>query len=138
MPPRYAPGMRRYSVVEAPRAVLLTDLAEHIQCELMHPDPEQPDRSEAYRQALAEVEAGAMEVTTRHRVHRVADVGRVYGVTEGTRAELAAVLDEFGASRAAAGNVAKAQLIAEALVDLTDRGCDEVWYDGIVYRVVED
>lgn len=130
--------MRRYTVVEAPRAVLLNDLAEHITL-ARHLHPEQPERAEAYRQALAELEAGAVEVRARGRLFRVSNFSAVtYGVTEGTRAELEAILDDYGASRARAGNETKAREIAEALIDLTDRGLDVVRYNGIVYRVVED
>jgi aspartate aminotransferase-like enzyme len=130
--------MRRYTVVEAPRTVLLDDLTEHIVL-ATHLHPEQPERAEAYRQARIEVEAGAVEVWARKRLFRVSNFSAVtYGVTEGTRAELAAILDDYGASRALAGNETKAREIAEALIDLTERGLDVVRYNGIRYRVVED
>ncbi|MFL6113241.1 MAG: hypothetical protein ACJ786_18060 [Catenulispora sp.] len=117
--------------------MLLNDLTEHIVA-ARHLHPEDPSRAEAYRQARAELETGAVEVRARGRLFRVSNFSAVsYGVTEGTREELAAVLDDYGASRAQAGNESKAREIAEALIDLTDRGLDVVRYNGIVYRVVE-
>lgn len=130
--------MRRYFVIEAPRARLLIDLDGLIRRE-EHLNPDRPDRAESYRRAVTELEMGAMEAMARHTLFRIARyASATYGVTEGTRAELAAELDGHGASRAAAGSTEKARAIAEALIDLTERGQDEVRYDGIVYRVVED
>lgn len=130
--------MRRYSVTEAPLAALLTDLAERIRRE-EHLNPDRPDRAESYQRAHDELSGGSMEAMARHTLFRVAEhASATYGVTEGTRAELAAELDRYGADRAQQGKEDKARAIAEALADLTDRGADEVRAEGIVYRVVED
>src|SRR4051812_46781524 len=107
--------MRRYSVTEAPLAVLLTDLADRIRRE-QHLNPDRPDRAESYQRAHDELSDGAGEAMARHTLFRVAEhASATYGVTEGTREELAAVLDSYGASRASAGNEGKAREIAEAL-----------------------
>ena len=130
--------MRRYAVTEAPRAILLHELAERIRRE-EHLNPDRPDRAAAYRRALAELEMGAPAAMARHTEFRVNEYcSSRYGVTEGSREELAAELDRYGKDRAQQGKVEKAQQIARALNTLTG-GADEVSevsVEGIVFRVV--
>lgn len=130
--------MRRYMVTEAPRPILIHELGELIRRE-EHLNPDRPDRAEAYRRALAELEMGAPSAWAR-RTHFILNEDHCarYGVAEGSIPELAALFEQAGKDRAEQGKRAKAQAIAEALVDLTERGCGAVRVEGVVYRVVED
>lgn len=131
------PRMRRYAVTEAPRALLAHELAELIRRE-EHLNPERPERAEAYRRALAEIEMGAPATTARRTEFRVNEYcSSKYGVCEGSRTELAAEIDRYGADRAQQGKVEKAKAIARALNSLGD-GAVEVRVEGVVFRVVED
>lgn len=131
------PRMRRYAVTEAPRAILQHELGERIRRE-EHLNPDRPDRAEAYRRALMELEMGAPAAMARRTEFRVNEYCTCrYGVTEGTRGEVAAEIDQYGDDRAQQGKVEKAKAIARALNSLGD-GADEVRVEGIVFRIVED
>jgi hypothetical protein len=128
--------MRRYSVTEAPRAVLLADLAERVRRE-QHLNPDRPDRAEAYQRAHAELSNSGTEAMARHTLFRVANFSAsTYGVTEGTREEVLAELDRYGADRAQQGKEAKARRYAEAIAQV-GKGAVEVEVDRIRYRIVE-
>lgn len=130
--------MRRYSVTEGPRAILMYELAEHIRG-AEHLQPDEPDRAEAYRRALTELEMGAPTAMARHTEFRInEDLSRRYGVTEGTQAEILAELDRYGTDRAAQGKEARAARYAQAIGVIEEGIDDEVEVDRIRYRVVED
>lgn len=137
MLPRYAPRMRRYSVREAPRAILTQELAEHIRgAEHLH--PEQPERADAYRRALQEIEMGALSARARNFEYRVnEELSRRYGVTEGSRDEIMAELEQYAADRAQQGKHVKAGELRDGMMAL-GKGSREVRVEHIVYRVVED
>lgn len=60
---------------------------------------------------------------------------RRYGVTEGTREEILAELDQYGHDRTHAGKQAAADAIAQAWRDVRD-GATEAWInDHTLYRV---
>lgn len=127
--------MRRYNVTEAPRPILTHELGELIRRE-EHLNPDRPDRAAAYARALQELEMGAPAATARHTEFRINDdLTTRYGVTEGTRAEILAELEEYGKSRA--DSELKAARYARALM-YVQVGNDEVKVRDIVYRVVED
>jgi hypothetical protein len=127
--------MRRYAVTERPRAELLTDLLERIRRE-EHLNPDRPDRAEAYRIAHQLLQGETTEVRARATLFRVAEyASAAYSVTEGTRAQLLAELDQYGADRAQQGKAEKAREFARALDEL-ENGADEVRVGHTVYRVV--
>jgi hypothetical protein len=138
--PRYAPGMRRYSVTEAPRAVLLDDL-DHRIAHHEHNNPDEPRRAESYRLARLELEGGGIEARAWHTVFRVAMMrAETYHVYEGARDEIVAKLNEGGDSRAQQGSESgkdKARAFARALNSIA-AGAVEVRVGDFVFRIVED
>lgn len=115
--------MRRYSVTEAPRDVLLATVAEHIARD-EHLNPDKPGRIEAYRAALAELENHADEARVPYFLFRVVDSApQTYHVLEGSKEEVAAEL--------------KAARYARALMWL-ESGNREFQVGDVLYRVVED
>lgn len=130
-------AMRRYSVTEAPRSVLLDNLAERIRRE-EHLNPDRPERANSYREALAELNDSAVEAFARHTLFRVAEfAAATYGITEGSRTEILAELDRYGSDRAQQGKEEKAHRYAKAIAYI-GKGATEVEVDGIRYRIVED
>lgn len=128
--------MRRYSVTEAPRAILTHELGELVRRE-EHLNPDRPDRAESYRRALTELEMGAPAAMARHTEFRINEgLCTRYGVSEGTREEVLAELDRYGADRAQQGKEAKARRYAEAIAQV-GKGAVEVEVDRIRYRIVE-
>lgn len=69
---------------------------------------------------------------------RYAPAMRSYNVTEGTREEILAELDTYGADRAQAGKTEKAEVIADALREVRDGATWVEISSRQVYRVVED
>ena len=62
---------------------------------------------------------------------------RSYGVTEGTREEILAALDQYGLDATRNGGSDKADRLAQAWRDIRD-GADEAWInDRQVYRVAQ-
>jgi hypothetical protein len=129
--------MRRYAVTEAPRTILVHELGELIRRE-EHLNPDRPERAEAYRHALAEIEMGAPAAMAWHTEFRINDeCSSRYGVTEGTAAEIIGVLNEYHADRELQGKREKARRFADAR-DAIEGGDDKVRVEHVVYRVVED
>lgn len=129
--------MRRYSVHEAPRAILTHELGELIRRE-EHLYPDRPDRAEAYRRALTELEMGAPAATARHAEFRInEDLDARYGVTEGTRVEILAELDRYTSDRNQQGKHEKARQIGRAMADLERLDVTEARVEHVRYRVVE-
>lgn len=126
--------MRRYAVTEAPRAILAHELAEFIRRE-EHLNPDRPERAEAYRRALMELEMGAPTAMARHTEFRVNDdCTRRYGVTEGSREEILAELERYAADRERQGKHVKADELRDAMLAVGE-GAREVTVERTVYRV---
>jgi hypothetical protein len=124
--------MRRYNVHEAPRAILAHELGELIRRE-EHLNPDRPDRAESYRRALTELEMGAPAATARRSEFRInEDCSSRYGVTEGTRAEILAELEEYRADRE---GDAKAELYRMAILEI-EADAGKVRVERISYRVI--
>lgn len=129
--------MRRYSVTEAPRAILGQELAELIRRE-EHLNPDRPERAEAYRRALEELEMGAPTATARRTEFRVnEDCSSRYGVLEATVQEIGNELERYAADREQQGKSVKAGEIRDAITAV-GKGAREVRVEHIAYRVVED
>lgn len=129
--------MRRYSVHEAPRAILAHELGELISLD-EHLNRDKPERIEAWRRALAEIEMGAPVAMARRAEFRVnEECSSRYGVTEGTAAELIGELNEYHADRELQGKREKARQFAKAR-DAIENGANEVRVEHVVYRVVEE
>jgi hypothetical protein len=129
--------MRRYNVTEAPRAVLTHELDEHIRRE-EHLNPDRPERADAYRQALQEIEMGAPAAMARRTEFRVNEESSSrYGVTEGSKREVLDELERYAADRTQQGKHKKAGELWDAATAI-DGGLSGIRVDHVMYRVVED